>query len=70
MTKDELIRRSWDEGICPKCGQKIAERKGIGTGRKADGTFCSLDCIAAFHGKDFIRRHQERLERISRAQQN
>lgn len=70
MTKHERIRRSWDEGICPQCGRKIEEGQGTGTGQRADGIFCSMDCISIFHGEEFVRRHLETLKRVKRAQQN
>jgi hypothetical protein len=38
---------------CPQCGQPLGEDR-IGSGRLADGIFCSLDCIAIFH-EDYFR---------------
>ena len=35
-----------ENNICPKCGNDVGI--GIGTGRLADGIFCSLKCYASF----------------------
>lgn len=64
------IRRSWEEGLCPQCSAAIPGGKGVGTGKRSDGTFCSLDCIARFHGPMFIERHIERIKKIRQAEQN
>lgn len=38
--------------ICPWCGKKIPENKGIGTGKYSDGIFCDLDCYAHFFSQE------------------
>lgn len=47
----------WDEGVCPVCGKKIPEGTRVGSGRKADGGFCSLDCYTAYHGTTHVQKH-------------
>jgi hypothetical protein len=49
----------WDSGICPQCGATIPEGTQVGTGMKADGAFCSLDCLIKYHGRRFIDRHEQ-----------
>lgn len=43
------LLRLWNENICPYCGKPIPEGKRVGSGRKADGGFCSLDCYTRYH---------------------
>jgi hypothetical protein len=38
--------RCLEARICPECGKDVGN--GIGTGRLADGIFCSLDCHVNF----------------------
>ena len=38
-------------GVCPACGSTV-DTSGYGTGRVADGNFCSLACVADYwYGK-------------------
>lgn len=43
----EHIQAAYRAGVCPTCGSAITDG-GYGTGRLADGKFCSLDCFARF----------------------
>lgn len=56
MTRAERIKRSWDEGLCANCGKPIPEGARVGSGRRADGSFCSLDCYAQFHGEALLQK--------------
>lgn len=38
-------------GVCPACGKKL-DGPGYGTGRIADGDFCSLNCVADYWYSD------------------
>lgn len=49
----------WDKNICPNCGKKIPEGKRVGSGKKGEGGFCSLDCFGEYRGSDLIERHKE-----------
>lgn len=55
QTTAELLRL-WDEKVCPNCGMRIADGKRVGTGRKADGGFCSLDCYASYYSSVLVNR--------------
>jgi hypothetical protein len=35
-------------GRCPMCGKPLGEAP-YGTGRVADGIFCSLECLSRYH---------------------
>ena len=43
----ELLATCRLAGVCPVCGQPV-EGGGYGTGRIADGLFCSLNCLADY----------------------
>jgi len=47
--------------ICPNCGKAIPDSTRIGTGKKTDGVFCSLDCLAQYHETELI----ERAKKVS-----
>ena len=37
-------------GVCPYCGKSIAKGTAVARG---SGSFCSLDCVARYHGPEF-----------------
>lgn len=54
------LLRLWDAGICPNCGKRFSPARRVGSGRKADGGFCSLDCYAVFYRLEL----EERARRL------
>ncbi len=62
MGKREAIAEGREAGTCPECGKALDERR-VGTGAFADGVFCSLECLVAFHGDHF----RERVRAASRS---
>lgn len=56
---DQLKKLS-KAGICPNCGQLIAEGKSVVRGA---GVFCGLDCVAAYYSAEF----SERAKRLAAA---
>lgn len=52
----------WDKNICPSCGQLIPEGKRIGSGKKDEGGFCSMDCLVQFQGATLIERAKKVAE--------
>jgi hypothetical protein len=46
----------WDKNLCPECGKVIPHGARIGSGRKSEGGFCSLDCYAKFYQTEIIER--------------
>lgn len=56
---EELARLS-KLGVCPNCAKHIPEGHSIVRG---GGTFCSLDCVAAYFAAEF----SERARRLARA---
>jgi hypothetical protein len=50
----------WDRNIYPYCGKSIPEGTRVGTGKKVNGGFYSLDCYARYYEMDI----KERLSRL------
>jgi hypothetical protein len=63
----EYLLEFWDRSICPYCGKSIPEGKRIGSGRKSEGGFCSLDHFTAYHELKF-REKAKKLQKFSREQ--
>jgi hypothetical protein len=49
----------WKKNICPKCGAKIPPGKRVGSGKKSEGGFCSLDCYGKYHEAALAKRARE-----------
>lgn len=47
--------------VCPWCGKNIPEGTRVGSGRKSEGGFCSLDCYTKYYALEL----QERAKRVS-----
>jgi hypothetical protein len=60
-TERAFLERCWNDETCPYCGQKIPSGTRVGTGRKQDGGFCSLDCLARYRAMEL----KERLQRLA-----
>ena len=55
-SEGEYLLELWEKNICPTCGKIIRERSRVGSGRKSDGGFCSLDCYGRFHEMALLER--------------
>jgi hypothetical protein len=44
-----LILALWEKNKCPYCRKIIAEGERVGSGQKAKGGFCSLNCYAEYY---------------------
>ena len=51
-----LLLELWNRQICPFCGRIIPDGTRVGTGRKQDGGFCSLDCFARYRDLELLDR--------------
>ncbi len=47
--ESEYLLEMWEAGICPYCSKTIPEGTRVGSGRKCEGGFCSLDCYARYY---------------------
>ncbi len=52
----KVLLELWEKNICPFCGKLIPEGKRVGSGRKREGGFCSLDCYANYHQQKLVER--------------
>lgn len=48
-SEDAYLLNLWEQNICPYCGKNIPEGARVGSGRKPEGGFCSLDCYAKYY---------------------
>jgi hypothetical protein len=48
ITRHDWVREGGEQARCPNCG-KILDDKRVGSGQLAEGEFCSLGCMLAFH---------------------
>lgn len=55
-SEEDYLRELWDKNICPNCGKDIPEGKRIGSGKRAEGGFCTLDCYTNYHQVALIER--------------
>src|SRR5258706_2247631 len=45
----EYLLKLWQLNVCPNCGQIITDGRRLGTGRRKDGGFCSLECYTNYY---------------------
>ena len=55
----------WERNVCPYCGKAIPQGQRVGTGRRSDGGFCSLDCYTNYNVLELIDRLRLLENRIS-----
>lgn len=65
-SETEYLLELWDKNICPFCGQDIAEGTRIGSGKRSEGGFCSMDCFARYHEAELVKRSARLIELIER----
>jgi hypothetical protein len=65
ISEEKYRLQLWDLNICPNCGKEIPEGTRVGSGRKGEGGFCSLDCYANFYQLEFSERARCLAEKIS-----
>jgi len=60
LREDEYLLALWEKNVCPYCGKDIPEGTRIGSGRKAEGGFCSLDCYTRYYKLELVERARRR----------
>jgi hypothetical protein len=48
-SEQSYLLELWDKNVCPNCGKSIPEGRRVGSGKKSEGGFCSLDCYAEYY---------------------
>ena len=56
----------WDRNICQNCGKTIPQGTRVGSGRKSEGGFCSLDSYTSFYQLQLTERARRLTERTKR----
>ena len=51
--------------VCPQCGTDLTDRARYGTGRIAEGYFCSLECVAGFYAPEYLSKARETWNRMN-----
>jgi hypothetical protein len=65
-SEETYLLELWDQNICPNCGKTIAQGTRVGSGRKSEGGFCSLDCYTSFYQLQLTERARRLVERTKR----
>ena len=65
-SEEAYLLELWDQNICPNCGKTIPQGTRVGSGRKSEGGFCSLECYASFYQLELAERARRVAERIKR----
>jgi len=60
--EQRFLLECWDQNVCPHCNKQIPEGTRVGSGKKSEGGFCSLNCYGEYHKKALIARHKQRTE--------
>jgi len=61
MSENEYLLELWSLNLCPLCGKSIPDGTRVGSGRKSEGGFCSLDCYVKYYALEIV----ERARRVS-----
>jgi hypothetical protein len=61
MSESRYLLELWSLNSCPFCGKSIPDGTRVGSGRKSEGGFCSLDCYAKYYALEIV----ERAQRVS-----
>lgn len=56
--EERYLLELWDRNICPFCARSIPEGKRVGSGKRSQGGFCSLDCYTRYYQLELTQRAQ------------
>jgi hypothetical protein len=60
ISEEAFLLDCWQRGTCPYCGQSFSAGQRVGSGKKSEGGFCSLNCYAEYHKLSLVERHERR----------
>lgn len=60
--EQRFLLECWDQNVCPQCHKQIPEGMRVGSGKKSEGGFCSLDCYGEYHKQALIEKHARQTE--------
>jgi len=67
-SEQDYLLELWEKNICPNCGKNIPQGTRVGSGKKSEGGFCSLDCYASYYKTELTQRAKRIAELAARHQ--
>jgi hypothetical protein len=67
-SEQEFLLELWGKNICPNCGREIPQGTRVGSGKKSEGGFCSLDCYTEYYNVDLVERARKAASAFVRHQ--
>jgi hypothetical protein len=64
ISEAAYLKMLWERNVCPYCLNVFASGERVGSGRKSDGGFCSLDCFSKYHALAFAEKARLLKRRI------
>lgn len=64
--EERFLLECWAQNVRPQCSKQIPEGKRVGSGKKSDGGFCSLDCYGEYQKKRLMEKHKNLMDEEQR----
>ncbi len=61
QSEEKYLLELWEKNICPNCRQTIPEGARVGSGKKSEGGFCSLNCYGTYRLAELTERHKKTM---------
>ncbi len=55
-SEKKYLLELWSKNVCPACGKNIPQGTRVGSGKKSEGGFCSVDCYSEYYKAGLIER--------------
>lgn len=65
-SEQEYLLELWARNICPNCAKLIPEGTRVGSGKKTEGGFCSLNCFGEYYKTEMLERQKKVLAAVQR----
>ena len=62
MSETQYLLELWSMNVCPWCERDIKPNTRVGSGRKNEGGFCSLDCYVKYYSIELNERARKVAE--------
>jgi hypothetical protein len=62
ISETTYLLELWSRNVCPYCEKVLQPNSRVGTGRKSEGGFCSLDCYAKYYSIELNERSRKVAE--------
>lgn len=67
VSEAQHLLELWALNVCPWCGKTVTDATRVGSGRKSEGGFCSLDCYVKYYAAE-IKDRATKVTRTARPQ--